>query len=288
MGPKVSRAPANCQRFYLKIFRLSIRSGGEYPYELTRNIARPVIFRLLTLLTVKEAPCKSTAMSDSDEPSQRSPRTASFVPAVQREIERQIGAGELVGGARINESALSLKLGMSRGPIREACRTLEQLRLLRSELNRGFFVREISTKEAIDIYDARAGLFGTAGRLAAAIINTQQLAVLDDLVARMEEAEKASDISVFYPLNNELHRRLVEYSDNSKLVELYPTLEAELHLFRRRGLVLPGSMRVSNGEHISIVNALRDGDSSTAARLMERHILAGKARFLRTLDSGSS
>jgi len=217
----------------------------------------------------------------------RTPRTASAVPVVQREIERLIGSGELVGGARINESVLAVQLGMSRGPVREACRALEQLGLLRSELNRGFFVREISTKQALDLYEMRAGLFGTAGRLAAAIINTAQLQMLDEVIDRMDVAIDASDLAAFYPLNNELHRLLVEFSDNAKLVELYPMLEAELHLFRRRGLMLPGSMRGSNDEHRAIVDALRQGESSTAARLMERHILAGKARFLRTLEEST-
>ncbi len=214
----------------------------------------------------------------------RNPRTASFVPVVQREIERMIGSGELTGGTRINESTLALKLGVSRGPIREACRTLEQLGLLRSELNRGFFVREISTKQALDIYDTRAGLFGLAGRLAASIITTHQLNGLDALIAEMDKAITASDIAAFYPLNNEFHQLLIEASDNAKLIELYPTLEAELHLFRRRGLILPGSMRVSNDEHRAIVDALRVADTTVAGRLMERHILAGKARFIRTLD----
>lgn len=214
----------------------------------------------------------------------RTPRTASFVPVVQREIERMIGSGELNAGSRINESALATKLGMSRGPVREACRVLQQLGLLRSALNRGFFVREIGTKEAIDIYDVRAGLFATAGRLAAAIISSRQLAALDDLVVRMDEAIDSLDIGTFYLLNNEIHRHFIACSDNSKLIELFPALEAELLLFRRRGLVLPGSMRASNDEHRSIVDALRQGDGATASRLMERHILAGKARFLRTLN----
>ncbi|MCS0494590.1 FCD domain-containing protein [Ancylobacter sp. MQZ15Z-1] len=223
-----------------------------------------------------------------DIPPTRIPRTASFVPPIQREIERMIGAGELVGGTRINESALALRLGISRGPVREACRALEQIGLLRSELNRGFFVREIGTKEALDLYDIRAGLFGTAGRLAAAIITTAQLREMKDLIRRMDEAIEASDLATFYTLNNEIHRQVVVASDNAKLIEMYPLLEAELHLFRRRGLVLPGSMRVSNDEHKAIVEALSNGDSTTAARLLERHILAGKARFLRTLGCSAA
>lgn len=218
----------------------------------------------------------------------RIPRTASFVPLIQREIERMIGTGELTGGTRINESTLALRLGISRGPVREACRALEQIGLLRSELNRGFFVREVSTKEALDLYDIRAGLFGTAGRLAAAIITTSQLRGMDELIARMDAAIEASDIATFYTLNNQFHHAVLVASDNEKLIEIYPLLEAELHLFRRRGLVLAGSMRTSNDEHKAIVEALRQSDGTAAARLLERHILAGKARFLRTLEDDSA
>lgn len=211
------------------------------------------------------------------------PRTETFVPAVQREVERMIAAGELEGGARINESALALKLGISRGPVREACRALEHLGLLRSEVNRGFFVREISTKEALDIYDVRASLFALVGRLATAQATSAQLNALEDLVNRMDEAVERDDLASFYPLNVEFHSQLVACADNHKLVQVWPTLEGELHLFRRRGLVQPGSLRKSNYQHRAMVAAMRSGDAEAAARLMEQHILDGKARLLRSV-----
>jgi DNA-binding GntR family transcriptional regulator len=213
------------------------------------------------------------------------PRTETFVPAVQRELERMIAAGELGGGDRINESALAMKLGISRGPVREACRALERIGLLRSELNRGFFVREISMKEALDIYDLRASLFALVGRLATAQVTSAQLAELEDLVNRMDEAVERDDLGTFYPLNVEFHTRLVASADNHKLMQMWPTLEAELHLFRRRGLVLPGSLRQSNYQHRAMVAAMRAGDADGASRLMEQHILDGKARLLRSAAS---
>lgn len=211
------------------------------------------------------------------------PRTETFVPAVQRELERMIAAGELGGGERINESALAIKLGISRGPVREACRALERIGLLRSEVNRGFFVREISMKEALDIYDLRASLFALVGRLATAQVTSAQLAALDELVNRMEEAVEGDDLGTFYPLNVEFHTKLVACADNHKLTQMWPTLEGELHLFRRRGLVLPGSLRQSNYQHRAMVAAMRAGDADGASRLMEQHILDGKARLLRSV-----
>jgi DNA-binding GntR family transcriptional regulator len=213
------------------------------------------------------------------------PRTESVVPAVQRELERMIAAGELEGGDRINESVLALRLGISRGPVREACRALEHTGILRSEINRGFFVREISTREALDLYDVRASLFALVGRLAAAQITGAQLNDLEDLVERMDQAVERDDLATYYPLNVEFHSKLVACADNHKLLQFWPSLDGELHLFRRRGLVLPGSLRASNYQHRAMVQALRAGDAEGAARVMEQHILDGKARLLRAIAS---
>lgn len=211
------------------------------------------------------------------------PRTEPVGPALQRTIEHMITSGELSGGDRVNESALALRLGVSRAPIREACRALERIGLLRSEINRGFFVREISTREALDLYDLRASLSALVGRLAAARVTGAQLEALAALVDRMDQAATREDLSVFYPLNVEFHTRLVACTENHKLMQIWPTLEGELHLFRRRGLVQPGSLRKSNYQHRQMVALLRAGDGEGAARLMEQHIVDGKARLLRSL-----
>lgn len=195
-----------------------------------------------------------------------------------------IAVAELKGGDRINESALALKLGISRGPIREACRTLEQTGLLRSEINRGFFVRQISMKEALDIYDLRAQLAWMAGRLAASAITPAQLEEVDAMVARMEEAAEADDVGRYYPLNLEFHARIVEIADNHKLTQLWPLLEDALHLYRSRSFILPGSLRASNFDHRAIVAALREGNADGAGRLLSEHILKGKSRLLRTVE----
>ena len=211
------------------------------------------------------------------------PRTETFVIAVQRELERMIAAGELAGGDRVNESALALKLGISRAPIREACRAMENIGLLRSEFNRGFFVREISIKEALDLYDLRAQISAMVGRLAAANATGAQIEEFEALLERMDVAAEAGDVGAYYPLNVEFHTRLIACADNHKLTQLWPSLESELHLFRTRSFILPGSLRASNHDHRAVVNAIRAGDADTAARLLEDHILKGKARLLRAI-----
>jgi DNA-binding GntR family transcriptional regulator len=68
----------------------------------------------------------------------------SLTSAVQAEIERLILCGELSPGAKLTEAALAERLGVSRGPIREAFRSLEETGLVRLEKNRGVFVRSIA------------------------------------------------------------------------------------------------------------------------------------------------
>lgn len=227
-------------------------------------------------------------MSDNVEPIaalQRrvAERQATSLPhLIVEELEQMIITGVLKGGDRINESAMAIRLGVSRGPVREAGRHLERSRLVEFRANRGMFVREISVQEAAHLYDIRASLFGLAGRLAAARCTSNDADVLRAKINRLDEAATMDD---YYPLNVDLHRHLVGLSGNDRLVELYDNISKELHLLRRHGLEPVAARCTSNEQHRSIVDHLEAGDGDEAARLMEAHILAGKARMLADHES---
>lgn len=203
-------------------------------------------------------------------------RTESLTSLVRRELERMIERGELAAGDRLNENALAARLGISRGPIREACRGLEQSGLVEVIVNRGVFVRELDNKAAAELYDIRAGLMGTAGRLLAPIITSAQVAELQALIKEMDAAAAAPDLDTFYPLNLRFHEKIVEFTGNERLVSLYAAIQREAHLFRRRTLDVPGRMKTSNAEHRRILAALKKRDPELARREMEDHILTNK------------
>lgn len=207
-------------------------------------------------------------------------RSQTLVSICHAEIERMILDGELARGARINELALASRLGISRGPLREACRSLTQAGLLETRANRGFFVRRLTHKEVIDLYELRAGLMRLAGSLIAQRATPDQIARLRSLVDAMDTACAQSDTARFQDLNTEFHAALVEAADNRRLQEVYQGLAKELRLFRRRGLVSGTAMESSNREHKAIVDAVTTHDAARAAATMENHILQGKARFL--------
>jgi phosphonate utilization transcriptional regulator len=198
---------------------------------------------------------------------------------VQVEIEQLILRGELAIGEHVNESDLALRFGTSRGPIREALRALEESRLVRSEKNRGVFVREISVAEADEIYDVREVLDQLIGQRVAERATPEQIRELVAVLTQMDAAAGLLDIKSYHALNLKFHDMLVEFAGNSRLAEGYRLLTKGLLLFRLRGLQDGGGFSVSNTEHKAVVEAIAARDSSRAGRLLRRHAAESRARM---------
>lgn len=196
-------------------------------------------------------------------------------------LENLILSGELPPGSKLNEAALAERFGISRGPLREAMRGLEENGLICQEKNRGAHVREIELAEAADIYAVRAGLDATAGRLLAERIDAGQLTELRDFAARMQTAAGTNEVDTFHRLNLAFHDRIVEMTGNRALNEVYRRLVKQLALFRRRNLLAPQAIPHFADEHTAIVDRLAAGDGAGAAEALYAHAQGGRQRMLR-------
>ena len=208
-------------------------------------------------------------------------QSSSLTSVVQREIERRILQGELAPGAKLNEAALAEALGVSRGPVREAFRMLEEAGLVRQEKNRGVFVRSIPLDEAMEIFDLRAMMDEAVGRRLAQAITPEQLRQVRAMVDAMEKAVRAGDADSYHLLNLEFHDTLVAFSGNRKLTSIYRRVINELSLFRRMNLVDAKLLPISASEHRAIVKAIASGDAEAAGRAMRQHAMDSKQRTLR-------
>ncbi|MGH6639725.1 MAG: phosphonate utilization associated transcriptional regulator [Polaromonas sp.] len=203
---------------------------------------------------------------------------------VQAEIEQMILRGELGVSQRINESELATRFGTSRGPVREALRALEECGLVRSEKNRGVFVREISVADADEIYDLREALDELIGRRLALQITAPQLKALNVLLDEMDDAMRSQDIKRYHALNLEFHDALVDFVGNSRLSDTYRRLTKELLLFRLRGLQEGGGFAVSNAEHKAMVKAIASRDPARAGQVLRAHAADSRARMHKAAD----
>lgn len=204
---------------------------------------------------------------------------ASSLPMlVQEEIERLIMTGELPVGSRINESELAQRFNTSRGPIREALKALEEAGLVRTEKNRGMFVREISFEEADEIYELREALEEIIGRRVAKAITADGIERLKAMVDAMREAALAQELEQYAQLNLQFHDILLDTAGSAKLTETYQRLIKELSLFRLRALA-GGCLRVSADEHREIVDAIASRDANHAGLTLRRHVADSRARM---------
>lgn len=207
---------------------------------------------------------------------------------VHAALERQILSGQVLPGEKLVEEDVADRLQVSRGPVREAFRALEQAGLVRMEKNRGVFVRQVSLKEADEIYEVRAGLDELIGRLVAARLTAERLAELRRLLTDMEFAARTEDVDDYYPLNVAFHDLLASCAGNATLLASYRILVNQLHLYRRETLARgPGSFVTSTREHQRIVDALAEGDGVKAGQLLYEHAMESRERLHATLQTPS-
>lgn len=207
-------------------------------------------------------------------------QSTSLTRLVAESIEEMILAGELPPGHKLNEIALAQRFGISRGPLREAFRSLEEAGLIRQEKNRGAHVRKIALSEAADIYEVRAGLDATAGRLLAARITPQQVHTLREMTEAMKGVPPDA-VDRFHELNLSFHDCIIGMTGNPVLAEQYRRLAKLLALFRRRNLLAPMAIPRFAEEHSAIVDLLAAGDGAGAAEALFAHAQGGRQRMLR-------
>jgi len=206
-------------------------------------------------------------------------RGDSLTERVAGAIQELLILGTLQPGARVNEAALAEKLGVSRGPVREATRVLVGAGHLTVIPSRGVFVRMISNKEIAENYDVRALLTGFICSIAAKNRTEVQIAELSDLVGEMELADRENRITDYYLTNICFHDAIGRIANHSCANRIYNEIHNDLirgmHNLRR-SLAVPA---LTNIQHRQIVDAIRLGDSEYARQCGEEHVLSGKERW---------
>ena len=138
----------------------------------------------------------------------------------------------------------------------------------------------MSTKEALDLYEVRAGLAHTAGRLLPYCISDEQINELKEMHRKMELTISENDSKTFYRINTNFHNLLFEVTRNSVLIEMHQTVERRLSLYLHKEIFSSVILRKSNNQHLEILERISNGDSDGAAAELESHVLIGKKRII--------
>ncbi len=186
-------------------------------------------------------------------------------------LKRGILSGQFEPGTRLVEREIGNLLGLSRSPVREAFRRLQQEGYL--EVSRaGVFVQQVSFKDIQDLFSVRQRLEGLAAALAAGCAGDADIESLRAILGRMVTAAHAGNYKKAVQAGSDFHNQLYTLSGNKYLRETLTALTEQLRRFRSLNVSIPERGQDALKEHLLIVDAVARRDITEADRLAQEHI----------------
>jgi GntR family transcriptional regulator of vanillate catabolism len=205
--------------------------------------------------------------------------------------------GEFRPGERIREVSLAARLGVSRTPLRLVLERLEHEGLLQVRERGGFVARQFTVQDILDVIEMRGVLEGTAARLAAERLESQDelepiqrcLAAIDRLLAN--RVPGVLPVTAYIPLNGEFHELLLDLAKS-------PILRRSLDQLLRLPFASPNAfvgsetgetawyeeLLIAQAQHRAIVEAIAGREGTRAEALAREHSRAGRRGIMRALQ----
>lgn len=198
-------------------------------------------------------------------------------------LKNSILAGEVKLGERLTEAALAEQFAVSRGTVRSALHQLSRDGLVVLKPYAGWSVATIDRRDLWEIYTLRSGLERLAARLAAERLTDLGRSRLIGARDVFFSACARSDLKAAIEYDFALHQSIVELSENRRLASQYLMVEQQFRLFINSTYGSAPNVSVAIAHHAPIVDAILAGDSTTAARLSEDHVLSEGERVTRLM-----
>lgn len=227
----------------------------------------------------------------------QSTSTSSLNEHIYLTLRTSILAGEISAGDRLVESQLAQQLDVSRTPIREAIRRLQQEQLLTIDSPDGVTIVEISLSSAIYLYDCRISLEQLAVEGACRHATSEQVEALRQNLMTAESILQSVSGDALRPvlqesqslklldLNYEFHRLIAESAQNPWLVFLLDQLENQVKLLRLQTLQAPVDVKKIQAEHWQIVDAIARQDTVAASEHIQQHLRISQSRIVQIFES---
>lgn len=198
-------------------------------------------------------------------------------------LRQAILRGELKPGERLMEIALSNRLGVSRTPVREAIRMLEQEGLVIMVPRKGAQVAQITERDLTDVLEVRLGLEELAVRFACERITDEELEELKQALRGFEKSMDEADLGVLAEADVKFHEIIYRATHNERLVQIINNIREQMYRYRIEYLKDVESRKMLVEEHYAIWEALKRRDKESAVRQICEHIVNQQEAILRSL-----
>ncbi|WP_251551127.1 GntR family transcriptional regulator [Neobacillus muris] len=187
-------------------------------------------------------------------------------------LRDKIVSTELRPGTRIDYNEIAKELGVSKTPVRDALQLLQQDGLVEVKSRSGTYVSQPKVKDIEEIYEVRKALERQAIKLAMSNLPKQTLEELYQNTLDVDKDIDRGNFQSFFHSDRNLHKTLITCSENSRLIKMMESIEAQINWI---GVIIARSQerpRQANNEHKGILQALINSNVSVAQNLMEEHI----------------
>ena len=212
----------------------------------------------------------------------------SLVQTIVEALEAKIIEGELKPGERLVEQSMCDMLGVSRAPLREAFRVLENHNFLENRQRKGVYVSPLSLKEAVDIYRIRASLESLAAYQAVKEAGATLADELRAINAQMKDAAAKGEHERYVENNLKFHEILVLACGNDRLIDMLRRFNKHTARYRMHVMNTPGKVKESIERHEDLIDAIARGDAEGAEQIRKTAVLANIPLLEKTFEDGSS
>lgn len=198
-------------------------------------------------------------------------KSISLADQVFEHLETDILSGKYQRGESLTESKLSAELGVSRTPIREALKRLEQEHLI-EESPKGMTVVGISKKDLDDIFKIRGALEGKAAEMAAKNHTEEQLSIVREALEFQEFYLVKHDPDRIKSMDSRFHETIYKMSGSTVFYDVLVPLHKKLLKYRKASVSESSRAEASVAEHRAIYEAIAARDGELASKLIIEHL----------------
>ncbi len=198
-------------------------------------------------------------------------KTISLANQVFEQLENDIITGVYPRGEILTELKLVEELGVSRTPIREALRRLEQERLIR-ESGKGSVVLGITVEDLVDIMQIRQRVESLAAYYATINLTPEGLEKLKQISELQDFYYSRKDVEHLRQMDDQFHDTIYELSQRTVIRDTLMPLHRKTMRYRKLSIENPERLEHSIQEHKAIFNAITSGKAELASELIAQHI----------------
>jgi DNA-binding GntR family transcriptional regulator len=199
-------------------------------------------------------------------------------------LRTAIIGGVLKPGERLMEIQLAEELGVSRTPVREAIRKLEQEGFVEMLPRRGTYVANISIKDVIDVYEIRIALDVLAAGLAAERISDEELELLKRRLAVIKEVAEHDDMEKIGEYDWAFHEVLYKASKNDRLYGIISNLREQLTRIRVTSMNYRDRIKDTMVEHELLVESIAGRAPELARQRAYEHMRNAEKTLLQAIE----